>query len=68
VIGHTHINNSFFKLVEVLLQIHSCFFSHSIKLRGLITAISSHCLLTALPAKMSAFNSHMQQNAYWVLP
>jgi len=30
-----HTNNGFFKLVEALLQIHSCFFSHSIKLRSL---------------------------------
>ena len=29
-----HTNNGFFKLVEALLQIHSCLFSHSIKLRG----------------------------------
>jgi len=28
-------------------------------------AISSRCL-TALPAKMSAFNSYMWQNAYYV--
>jgi len=33
VIGHT--NNGFFKLVEAMLQIHSCFFSHSVKLCGL---------------------------------
>ena len=30
----THTNNGFFKLVEALLQIHSCFFSQSVKLRG----------------------------------
>jgi len=29
-----------------------------------LTAISSHCLI-ALPAKMSAFNSHMRQNGYY---
>jgi len=29
-----------------------------------LTAISSHCL-AALPAKMSAFNSYMLQNAYY---
>jgi len=51
-IGHT--NNGFFKLVEVLLQIHSGFFSSSIKLRGLS--------LYYLP-KMSQCNSHMPQNA-----
>ena len=31
---------------------------------SLLTAISNHCLV-ALPAKMSAFNSHMRQNAYY---
>jgi len=31
---------------------------------SLLTAISSHCL-AALPAKMSAFNSHMRQNVYY---
>jgi len=30
----------------------------------LLSAISSHCL-AALPAKMSAFNSHMRQNIYY---
>jgi len=35
-IGHT--NNWFFKLVVALLQIHSCFFSHSI-LRGLLLLV-----------------------------
>ena len=39
----------------------SCFFSHCTKLRGL--PLRSHCL-AALPSKISAFNSHMQQNAY----
>jgi len=29
----SRINNGFFNLVETLLQIHSYFFSHSIKLR-----------------------------------
>ena len=32
-LGHvdqSHTNNGFFKLVEPLLQIYSCFFSHSI--------------------------------------
>jgi len=31
---------------------------------SLLTAISSHCL-AALPAKVSAFNSHMRQNAWY---
>jgi len=31
---------------------------------SLLTAINSRCL-TALPAKMSAFNSHRRQNAYY---
>jgi len=30
--SQSHTNNGFFKLVEALLQINSCFFSHSIKL------------------------------------
>jgi len=30
--------------------------------RFLLATISNHCL-TALPAKMSVFNSHMRQNA-----
>ena len=30
-----------------------------------LTAISSHCL-TTLPARMSAFNSYMRQNAYYI--
>jgi len=33
-------------------------------LASLLTAISSHCLAT-LPTKMSGFNSHMLQNAYY---
>ena len=39
----------------------SCFF-HIVS--RVITAISSHCL-AALTAKMSAFNRHIQQNAYY---
>jgi len=37
-IGHTqsHTSNGYFKLVDALLQIHSSFFSHSIKIRGLL--------------------------------
>jgi len=58
-IGHTRANNGFFKLVEALLQTHSCFFSQSTNARGLPLS-ACHCL-AALPAKMSAFNSLMQQ-------
>ena len=60
-IGHTRTNNGFFKLVETLLQTHSCFFSQSINVHGLPLS-ACHCL-AALPAKMCAFNSLMQQNA-----
>jgi len=60
-IGHSHTNNGFFKLVEALLQTHSCFFSQSTNVRGLPPS-AFHCL-AALPAKMCAFNSLMQQNA-----
>jgi len=48
-----------FKLVEALLQIYSCFFSHSIKLYVAYRYQQCHCL-AAFPAKMSVFNSHMQ--------
>jgi len=60
-IGHTRTNNGYFKLVEALLQTHSCFFSQSTNVRGLHLS-ACHCL-TALPAKMCAFKSLMQQNA-----
>jgi len=43
----SRINNGFFKLVETLLQIHSYFFSHSIKLRVFpLSAVTVllHCL------------------------
>jgi len=33
--SQSHIHNGFFKLVGALLQVHSCFFSHSIKQRGI---------------------------------
>ena len=40
--GHNRTNNRFFELVETLLQIHSCFFSHSINVRDLpISAVIS---------------------------
>jgi len=46
-IGHTQsrISNGFSKLLEALLQIHSCFFPHSIKIRGsplLAVTVSLH--------------------------
>jgi len=57
-IGHTRTNNGFFKLVEALLQTHSCFFSQSANV-----PLSACHWLAALPAKMCAFNSLMQENA-----
>jgi len=45
--------------MEALLQIYSCFFSHSIKLCVAYGYQQCHCLI-ALPAKMSVFTSHMQ--------
>jgi len=48
-----------FKLVEALLQIYSCFFSHSMKLYVAYRYQQCH-RLAALPAKISMFNSHMQ--------
>jgi len=60
-IGHTRTNNGFFKLMEALLQIHSCFFSQSINVCNL--PLSAYHCLAALTAKMCAFNSLMQQNA-----
>jgi len=60
-IGHTRINNGFFKLMEALLQIHSCVFSQSINVCNLPLS-ACHCL-AALTAKVCAFNSLMQQNA-----
>jgi len=47
--------------MEVLLWSHSCFFLQSINVRGLPLS-ACHCL-AALLAKMSTFNSFMQQNA-----
>jgi len=60
-IGHTRTSNGYFKLVETLLQTHSCFFSQSVNVRGLPLS-ACHCL-AALPTKMCAFNSLIQQNA-----
>jgi len=59
-ISDTRTNNVLFKLVEALLQTHSCFFSQSTNVRGLPLSECS-CLATS-PAKMCAFNSLMQQN------
>jgi len=33
-IGHIHTSNACFKLVEALLQVHFCVFSHYTKIRG----------------------------------
>jgi len=59
-----HTNNGFFKLAEALLQIHSCFFSHSIKLLPFLLSASGTVSLH-YPPKMSEFNSHMRQKAYY---
>jgi len=60
-IGHTRTNNGFFKLVEALLQTHSCFFSQSMNVLGL--PLSAYHCLAALSAKMCMYNSLMEQNA-----
>jgi len=52
-VGHTHTNNGFFKLVEAFLQIHSCFFSHSAKLRGLP--------LSAVTASLQGVRARVQE-------
>jgi len=57
--SQSHNNNGFLKLVEALLQIYSCLFSHSVKLYVVYRYQQCHCL-AALPAKMSMCNSHMQ--------
>jgi len=57
-LSHSH-NNGFFTLVEALLQIYSCFFSHSMKLYVADRYQQCH-RLAALPAKISVFNSDMQ--------
>jgi len=59
--SQSHTNNGFFKLVKALLQIYSCFFSRSIKLYVAYRYQQCHCLPT-LPAKMSVFNSRMQDS------
>jgi len=51
-----HTNNRFFKLVEVLLQIHSSFFSHSINLRAfplLAVTVSLNYLPRCLRSKVT---------------
>jgi len=55
----SYYKNGFFKLVEALLQIYSCFFSHSIKLYVAYRYEQCHCL-AALPTKMSVFKSYIQ--------
>ena len=45
--------------MEALLQIYSCFFSCSIKPYMTYRYQQCHCL-TALPAKMSVFNRHVE--------
>jgi len=60
-IGHTRTNNGFFKLVEALLQTHSCFFSQSTNVNCLPLS-ACHCL-AALLTKMFAVNSLIQKNA-----
>jgi len=66
-IGRTRTNNGFLKLVEALLYTHSYFFTQSINvgLRGL--PLSACHSLFALPAKMCAFNSLMEQNSCYTV-
>ena len=45
--------------MKALLQIYSCFFSHSVKLYAAYRFQQCHCL-AAILVKMSMFNSHMQ--------
>jgi len=52
-------HNRFFELVEALLQICSCFFSHNIKLYAAYRFQQCQCF-AAIPAKISVFNSQMQ--------
>jgi len=66
-IGHTrsHTFNGYFKLVVALLYIHSGFFSHSIKLRGLPLSpvtVSLHYLPRYL---RSTASRNIRQNAYY---
>jgi len=53
----------FFKLVEALLQINSCFFAQY--KNALLTAINSHSLAAVCLPKCVFFNSHMWQNAFY---
>jgi len=57
VIGHTHTNNRFFKVVEALLQIHSCFVFTQNKTMWTVSLHSATC------SKMYKFKRHMQQYA-----
>jgi len=47
--------------VQALLDIYSCFFSHSIKLYVVYRYQQYHCLAKLLD-KISVFNSHMQDS------
>jgi len=64
----SYTNNGFFKLVQAMLLIYSCLFSHSAKTRALpLSAVT----LATLPAKMAAFNSYMGLKPYcrnWGFP
>jgi len=51
----------FFKLVEALLEIYSCFFSLSMKLYVVYRYQQCHCL-AKLPDTISVFHSHMQDS------
>jgi len=47
--------------MEALLQIYSCFFSHTIK--PYVAYHNQQCYrFAALPAKMSVFSSHLQHS------
>jgi len=61
--SHSVLHCKYLKLADAFLPIHSCFFSRSIKLRGLTLSAVSHCVAT-LPATMSAFNSNMRQTKH----
>jgi len=61
-IGHTRINNGFFKLVEALLCIDWLVRLFTKYKRRWLTAISMS-LSRCIPARMCAFSSLMQQNA-----
>jgi len=56
-----HISNDFFKVADELLQIHLCFFSHSIKLRSLPLSVMYPCIT----CQDVCVQRHMWQNAYY---